>query len=168
MQLGDLEELKREVLWGNVFLSDNETAALIDAIDNQPTIAPETLPIVTQLQTELNLYKHYFGEIIFPEDTVARHNAYSQPADWMYSFNGLSWRQLPMDTGKIELNKAMLRRKPTNCIIGVTNDVKQHPNQYEYSQNNGESWNDLCPCDNPSGHTWIYHGKHDTTWFRKR
>lgn len=53
MRLGDLEQLKEEILWGNVYLSDNEVNALVDAISNQPTIDPETLPIVQELRAEL-------------------------------------------------------------------------------------------------------------------
>lgn len=53
MRLGDLEQLKEEILWGNVYLSDNEVNALVDAISNQPTIDPETLPIVQKLRAGL-------------------------------------------------------------------------------------------------------------------
>lgn len=57
MRLGDLEQLKEEILWGNVYLSDNEVNALVDAISNQPTIDPETLPIVKELRAELERQK---------------------------------------------------------------------------------------------------------------
>lgn len=39
----DADAMKEELLWGNVYLSDNETNALVDLIDNQPTIDPENL-----------------------------------------------------------------------------------------------------------------------------
>lgn len=53
MRLGDLEQLKEEILWGNVYLSEKEIGALVDEIDNQPTIDPESLPIVRQLREDL-------------------------------------------------------------------------------------------------------------------
>lgn len=39
----DADAMKEELLWGNVYLSDNETNALVDLIGNQPTIDPESL-----------------------------------------------------------------------------------------------------------------------------
>lgn len=42
-RLIDADTMKEELLWGNVYLSDNETNALVDLIDNQPTIDPESL-----------------------------------------------------------------------------------------------------------------------------
>ena len=43
MRLIDADAMKEELLWGNMYLSDNETNALVDLIDNQPTIDPESL-----------------------------------------------------------------------------------------------------------------------------
>ena len=43
MRLIDADAMKEELLWGNVYLSDNETNALVDLIDNQPTIDLESL-----------------------------------------------------------------------------------------------------------------------------
>lgn len=57
MRMGDLEQLKEEILWGNVYLSEKEIGALVDAVDNQPTIAPESLPVVQQLREELEEVK---------------------------------------------------------------------------------------------------------------
>lgn len=34
----DADRMKEELLWGNVFLSAKETNALVDLIDNQPTL----------------------------------------------------------------------------------------------------------------------------------
>ena len=42
-RLIDADAMKKELLWGNVYLSDNEINALVDLIDNQPTIDPESL-----------------------------------------------------------------------------------------------------------------------------
>ena len=36
----DADRMKEELLWGNVFLSAKETNALVDLIDNQPTLTP--------------------------------------------------------------------------------------------------------------------------------
>lgn len=48
-RLIDADELKKELLWGNVYLSDNEINALVDLIDNQPIIDPESLRATSQL-----------------------------------------------------------------------------------------------------------------------
>ena len=42
-RLIDANTMKEELLWGNIYLSDNETNALVDLIDEQPTIDPESL-----------------------------------------------------------------------------------------------------------------------------
>ena len=42
-RLIDANAMKEELLWGNMYLSDNETNALVDLIDEQPTIDPESL-----------------------------------------------------------------------------------------------------------------------------
>lgn len=36
----DANRMKEELLWGNVFLSAKEINALVDLIDNQPTLTP--------------------------------------------------------------------------------------------------------------------------------
>ncbi len=43
MRLIDADHMKEELLWGNVFLSAIQTNTLVDLIDNQPTIDPESL-----------------------------------------------------------------------------------------------------------------------------
>ena len=43
MRLIDADAMKEELLWGNVYLSDNETDELVDLISIQPTIYPENL-----------------------------------------------------------------------------------------------------------------------------
>lgn len=48
MRLINADAMKEELLWGNVYLSDNETNALVDLIDNQPTIDPESLRPTTE------------------------------------------------------------------------------------------------------------------------
>lgn len=48
---------KKRFFGGDVYLSDNEVNALVDAISNQPTIDPETLPIVQELRAELEKAK---------------------------------------------------------------------------------------------------------------
>lgn len=43
MRMIDADSAKQELLWGNVYLSDNETNALVELLDNQPAIDPESL-----------------------------------------------------------------------------------------------------------------------------
>ena len=45
MRMIDAERLREELLWENVFLTDNEIDALVDLIDNQPTIFPLNDPL---------------------------------------------------------------------------------------------------------------------------
>ena len=40
----DADCMKEELLWGNVFLSAKEVNALVDLIDNQPTLTPPNEP----------------------------------------------------------------------------------------------------------------------------
>lgn len=42
-RLIDADRMKEELLWGNVFLPAIQTNTLVDLIDNQPTIDPESL-----------------------------------------------------------------------------------------------------------------------------
>lgn len=42
-RLIDADCMKEELLWGNVFLPAIQTNTLVDLIDNQPTIDPESL-----------------------------------------------------------------------------------------------------------------------------
>ena len=49
MRLIDADELKKELLWGNVYLSDNEINALVDLIDNQPIIDLKSLRPISRL-----------------------------------------------------------------------------------------------------------------------
>lgn len=45
MRMIDAERLREELLWRNVFLTDNEIDALVDLIDDQPTIFPLNEPL---------------------------------------------------------------------------------------------------------------------------
>lgn len=49
MRLIDADRMKEELLWGNVFLPAIQTNTLVDLIDNQPTIDPESLRPTSQL-----------------------------------------------------------------------------------------------------------------------
>lgn len=126
-----------------------------------------------ELQEQLEQYKSVFGDILFPakprtQAFMRRREIQENPAGkWMYSFDGLKWKTVPQDTGKIDFLHTMLRRIPEGVSVGVTADVKVSPEQYEYSTDNGHTWRDLCPDDVPSGQVWIFHGNHDTIWFRK-
>lgn len=123
------------------------------------------------LKEQLEKYKAVFGDILFPakpgtEEFAKRRDIQDNPAGkWMYSFDGIEWKTVPQDTGKIDFRNAMLRRIPEGVVVGVTNDVKAHPDQYEYSTDNGYTWHTLCHDYVPFGHVWIYHG--NATWFRK-
>lgn len=44
MRAIDADRMKEELLWGNVFLSAKETNALVDLIDNQPTLTQPNEP----------------------------------------------------------------------------------------------------------------------------
>ena len=41
----DADRMKEELLWGNAFLSAKEINALVDLIDNQPTLTPPNEPL---------------------------------------------------------------------------------------------------------------------------
>ena len=116
--------------------------------------------------TKLENYRKYFGDILFPDELVARREVGKNPANWMYSFDGRAWEPVPMDIGKIDYFNALFRPKPEGCILGITEDIKKNPELYQYSHDNGNTWEDLW-CDNYPSHNWIYHGTHSTTWFRR-
>lgn len=120
----------------------------------------------------LTEYHSLYGEIVFPDkrhegQSQIRREIYANPAGWMYSMNGLKWREAPMDIGKIDYPKAYFRRIPEGVTVGVSDEVKQHPGLFEYSNDNGYSWHTLTIDGFPSGHVWIYHGDHSATWFRR-
>jgi hypothetical protein len=125
------------------------------------------------LRDELEKYKELYGDIIFPQNpeglqSYGRAEVYANPAGWMYSYDGIHWERAPMDIGKIAYKKAFFRRIPKSVTVGVSTDVQKHPELYQYSSDNGYSWHNLRVDDNPSGHTWIYHGDHANIWFAKR
>lgn len=125
------------------------------------------------LRDELEKYEELYGDIIFPQkpeglQSYGRAEVYANPAGWMYSYDGIHWERAPMDIGKIAYNKAFFRRIPKGVTVGVSTDVQKHPELYQYSSDNGYSWHNLRVDDNPSGHTWIYHGNHANIWFAKR
>lgn len=116
--------------------------------------------------TKLENYRKYFGDILFPDELKARLEVHRHPNNWMYSFDGRAWEQVPMDIGKIDYVRCLFRPKPEGCIIGVTEDIKRNPELYQYSHDNGNTWHDVRPDNYPSC-DWIYHGNHNATWFRK-
>lgn len=121
--------------------------------------------------TKLERYEQLYGDILFPAEVGTaewreRCHIKENPAGkWMYSYDGVRWKTVPMDTGKIAFSTALLRKIPNGVIVGVNNDVKNHPEQFSYSNDNGHTWHILC---GEYSHTWIYHGQHDTTWFKKQ
>lgn len=49
----DANRMKEELLWGNVFLSAKEVNALVDLIDNQPTLTPPNEPLTLEELREM-------------------------------------------------------------------------------------------------------------------
>lgn len=82
MRLIDAEKMKTELLWGNAYLSDNETNTLVDLIDNQPTIDPgSTVPRwipVTERLPETGEVLATNGDVIAvaPASSVRRKDTY--------------------------------------------------------------------------------------------
>ena len=48
MRVIDADRMKEELLWGNVFLSAKEVNALVDLIDNQPTLTLLNEPLTCE------------------------------------------------------------------------------------------------------------------------
>lgn len=121
--------------------------------------------------TDLNKYREYFGDIVFPDpsgegQSEVRRNIYANPAGWAYSFDGLRWKTAPMDIGKIDYAKAMFRKIPADVCIGVTENVRKEPKKYSFSLDNGRTWKPLYDHHDQTAHQWVYHGAHEWIWFR--
>lgn len=58
----DADRMKEELLWGNVFLSAKETNALVDLIDNQPTLTKPNEPLTLEQLREMD------GEPVWIDD----------------------------------------------------------------------------------------------------
>ncbi len=119
----------------------------------------------------LESYKAIYGEIVFPDkhgegQTKERRDIYANPAGWMYSFDGLRWKAAPMDIGKIDYPKALFRKIPAGISVGVNESVKEMPENYYFSTDNGYSWTRLYNPKDPNAHNWIYHGHHEWIWFK--
>jgi hypothetical protein len=54
--------MKEELLWGNVFLSAKEINALVDLIDNQPTLTPPNEPLTLDELREMDGEPAYIPE----------------------------------------------------------------------------------------------------------
>lgn len=133
----------------------------------------EKLRNANACQRLLQKYQKVFGEIIFPDESGegqsdARRKVYANPAGWMCSYDGLRWRTAPMDIGKIAYENAMFRRIPEGIIVGVNEDVKKAPKDFLFSTNNGLSWTPLQEEGRPSSSVWVFHGRHDWVWFRRK
>ena len=138
-----------------------------DCADGDCAIHQDTLQILLQK------YQKVFGEIIFPDDpgkgqSDVRRKVYANPAGWMYSYDGLRWRTAPMDIVKIAYENAMFRRIPEGIIVGVNDDVKKAPKDFLFSTNNGINWTPLQEEGRPSSSVWVFHGRHDWVWFRRK
>lgn len=62
----DADRMKEELLWGNVFLSAKEVNALVDLIDNQPTLTPPNEPLTMEQLLEMDGEPVY---IVFSPDS---------------------------------------------------------------------------------------------------
>lgn len=117
MRLGDLEQLKEEILWGNVYLSEKEIGALVDEIDNQPTIDPETLPIVRQLREEL-------------ARVTAERDAFLNQGIWTtskYDGNTLTFYRHDRKNLNESRNVVMIRYTGTTVSVGYSETGKSGP-----------------------------------------
>lgn len=76
MRMIDAERLREELLWENVFLSDNEIDALVDLIDNQPTIFPLNDPLtLDELRAMVgNPVYDCFGQIWYIVESYYDHD----------------------------------------------------------------------------------------------
>lgn len=122
---------------------------------------------------QLAQYKKVFGDIVFPDtagegQSEIRREIYRNPANWMYSMDGLRWKKAPMDIGKIDYRNAMFRRIPVGVVVGVSKDVSTSPQEYDFSTNNGYTWHPLCSNESKTYHHWIFHGNHEHVWFKKK
>lgn len=68
----DANLMKKELLWGNVFLSAKEINALVDLIDNQPTITPPNEPLCQE--NKIIIVKCKGCKYHKPIDYCERHN----------------------------------------------------------------------------------------------
>lgn len=128
--------------------------------------------VQTPPEEKLEQYARYFGDIVFPDilgesPSEKRREIYANPAGWMYSLDGITWKRAPMDIGKIDYPNALFRRIPDGIIVGITADIKKNPDKYQYSNDNGFSWQPVYREDDTSSHHWIFHGRHDRIWFKK-
>ena len=48
MRMIDADRMKKELLWGNVFLTSEETNVLVGIIDKQPTLTPQNEPLTPE------------------------------------------------------------------------------------------------------------------------
>lgn len=122
---------------------------------------------------DLEKYRKCYGNIVFPDSpeegqSEVRRDIYANPAGWMYSMDGLHWEEAPMDIGKIDYRNAMFRRIPTGVIVGASKAVRDNPQEYNFSTNNGYTWHPLCSDKSDTYHHWIYHGAHKSVWFQKK
>lgn len=63
MRMIDADRMKEELLWGNVFLSAKETNAIVDLLDNQPTLTPPNEPLTLEQLREMDGEPVWFDTI---------------------------------------------------------------------------------------------------------
>lgn len=123
--------------------------------------------------TDLEQYQKHFGNIVFPDppgegQSEIRRDIYRNPVGWMYSMDGIRWKKAPVDIGKIDYVNAMFRETPKGVIVGVEKAVRENPENFDFSTDNGHTWRKLYKADFPTGHHWIFHGDHSWVWFKER
>lgn len=134
--------------------------------------------IRTQLKEEgkpnVEDYIKTYGEIDFPGEKrnqnidYIKANIEASSGRWMASKDGIHWIDATSNLSNIDFRKCLLRKIPSDIIVGVKKCVKNSPELYQYSNDNGASWHDIAKGDYPGACAWIYHGNHEATWFRKK
>ena len=86
MRLIDADRMKEELLWGNVFLLPKEVNALVDLIDNQPTLTPpnEWVSVEDTVPDP--------GERVLATDGIFVGEAYRSSANSWFRHTGFPWR----------------------------------------------------------------------------
>ena len=86
----DADRMKEELLWGNVFLSAKETNALVDLIDNQPTLTPPN----EWVSVEERLPEPTYCVLVYTTDYSIEVDARGSDGEWM-SHEVTHWMPLP-------------------------------------------------------------------------
>lgn len=117
--------------------------------------------------TQLDNYRKYFGDIIFPnmaeKHALIKHN----PSSYLYSEDGLRWHSCPSDLHGIKFLQMLFMKRPEGVILDDMTEfakVKREPQHYERSTNNGQTW---MPCLKEHDVVAVYNNSTPGTWFRR-